>query len=118
MSHFFKNMIVLLKNNIIWPEIPFYFAVPLFGGVFVKFRQFVTLAHGCLKNLSSKFYTELKILTVLGQSGLFGVREKKRGRTPIRVCCVCLPFFDSLVCAYSVNTHNGPLFSFKHTATS
>ena len=117
MVQFFKNKFVLLKNIIIRPETTFYFTVLLFLGVFVRHRRSFTLAHSCLQKIRLKVRIELKILTVTGQTGFFDTREKKQGRTPLRTYRVLLPFFDLLLYAYSVYTHNAPLFLLRHTAT-
>ena len=76
-----------------------------------RFFRFIGWQDSLVQKMSSKFRVELEIFTVLCQTRLFGKREKKRARTPTRACRVWLPFFDSLEYAYSVQTHNAPLFS-------
>ena len=72
--------------------------------------------------LSSKTEIEIPFRTqnidVIRSDWTVRYQRKKQDGTPIRACCVWLPFFDSVVCAYSVYTHNAPLFSLKHSATA
>ena len=73
-----------------------------FSNFLLRFCRFIGWQDSLVQKMSSKFRVELEIFTVLCQTRLFGKREKKRARTPTRACRVWLPFFDSLVYAYSV----------------
>ena len=75
----------------------------------MRSKWFVTLAHGCLQKLRSKFHSELKTSTLLDQTELFGTKEKSK-MEPLFAHAVCGCLFSIQLCARIVCTHTTRLF--------